>query len=151
MPAANAKSKTLRKPDWLKVRAPAGDAYLKIKSLRQGLRLATVCEEARCPNIAECWGAGTATFMLLGDVCTRACRFCNVKTGRPGGIVDALEPAHVAEAVAAMGLSYVVLTMVDRDDLEDGGAAHVAACVDAVAAVRPGVRVEILAGDFRAV
>jgi lipoic acid synthetase len=138
-----------RKPPWLKVRAPAGEAYARIKDLRETLGLATVCEEARCPNVAECWGAGTATFMVLGDTCTRACRFCNVKTGNPRGAVDRDEPAKVAHAVAAMKLSYVVITMVDRDDLEDGGAAHVAACASAIKAASPGILVETLSGDFQ--
>jgi lipoic acid synthetase len=132
------------------VRPPSGEAYARIKGLRESLGLATVCEEARCPNVAECWGAGTATFMLMGDVCTRACRFCNVKTGNPRGSLDEDEPAKVAQAVAAMGLSYVVLTMVDRDDLEDGGAAHVSACVAAVKQASEGILVETLAGDFGA-
>jgi lipoyl synthase len=137
-----------RKPDWLKVRPPSGESYFRIKDLRESLGLATVCEEARCPNVAECWGSGTATFMLLGDTCTRACRFCNVKTGNPRGKVDAEEPAKVARAVAAMGLTYVVLTMVDRDDLPDGGAAHVAATVRALKDASPGLLVETLVGDF---
>ncbi|MCA9322283.1 MAG: lipoyl synthase [Planctomycetes bacterium] len=138
-----------RKPGWLKIRPPAGAAYQRIKSLRQGLTLATVCEEARCPNQAECWGGGTATFMILGDTCTRGCRFCNVKTGNPKGGLDADEPAKLAEAVLAMDLEYVVLTMVDRDDLEDGGAAHARLCIEALKAARPTIRVEMLAGDFR--
>src|ERR1043165_5692023 len=106
-----------RKPEWLKVRAPAGERYTGLKETLRRLDLHTVCEEARCPNIGECWGAGTATFMLMGDTCTRACRFCNVKTGNPRGWLDPDEPAKVGHAVATMGLSYVVLTMVDRDDL----------------------------------
>jgi lipoic acid synthetase len=138
-----------RKPAWLKVRAPSGESYTRIKELREQLGLATVCEEARCPNIAECWGSGTATFMLLGDTCTRACRFCNVKTGNPRGRVDAAEPGKIAGAVAAMGLSYVVLTMVDRDDLPDGGAAHVAATVAALKRAKPEILVETLVGDFQ--
>lgn len=140
----------LRKPDWLKVKLGGGPNYARIKGLRETLGLATVCEEARCPNIGECWNSGTATFMLLGDTCTRACRFCNVKTGNPGGVVDEGEPERVAEAIATMGLSYVVFTMVDRDDLADGGAAHVARCVDAAKARSPQLLVEVLTGDFRA-
>ncbi len=140
----------LRKPDWLKVKLGGGANYARIKGLRESLGLATVCEEARCPNIGECWNAGTATFMLLGDTCTRACRFCNVKTGNPGGMVDEGEPARVAEAIATMDLSYVVFTMVDRDDLADGGAAHVARCVNAARARSPQLLVEVLTGDFRA-
>lgn len=139
-----------RKPDWLKVRAPSGEEFVRLKNLRKGLKLATVCEEARCPNIGECWGGGTATFMILGDTCTRACRFCNVKTGNPRGRVDADEPAHLADAVSTMKLGYVVLTMVDRDDLPDGGASHVRACVDAVKEASPDIKIELLMGDFRA-
>lgn len=139
-----------RKPSWLKVPAPTGDSYARIKELRKGLALATVCEEARCPNIGECWAQGTATFMVLGDTCTRACRFCNVKTGNPRGWLDRDEPKNVAHAVATMELSYVVLTMVDRDDLDDGGAAHVNACVEAMKAASPDLKVEVLMGDFRA-
>jgi lipoic acid synthetase len=138
-----------RKPEWLKIRPPSGESYFKIKELRESLGLATVCEEARCPNVAECWGSGTATFMLLGDTCTRACRFCNVKTGNPRGKVDAGEPEKVARAVVAMGLSYVVLTMVDRDDLPDGGAAHVGATVRALKRANPDLLVETLVGDFQ--
>jgi lipoyl synthase len=118
--------------------------------LRQGLGLATVCEEARCPNVAECWGGGTATFMLLGDTCTRACRFCNVKTGNPRGKLDMDEPQNVAHAVKTMGLTYVVLTMVDRDDLPDGGAAHVLQCTAALKAAVPDLLIETLLGDFKA-
>ena len=132
------------------MRLPSGPNFERIQALRKDLKLATVCEEARCPNIGECWNAGTATFMLLGDTCTRACRFCNVKTGNPGGRVDADEPRNLANAVHSMGLSYIVLTMVDRDDLADGGAAHVAACVDAAIATSPNLKVEVLSGDFRA-
>ena len=136
-----------RKPAWLKVQAPGGPAYTRIKGLRQGLGLATVCEQARCPNIGECWGGGTATFMLLGDTCTRFCRFCNVKTAARG-LSDPQEPDKVASAVRAMGLTYVVLTMVDRDDLPDGGADHVVRCVEAIKASSPGILVEVLSGDF---
>ena len=139
-----------RKPAWLKVSAPKGRGYSEIKALRKGLGLATVCEEARCPNIGECWDGGTATFMLLGDTCTRHCRFCNVKTGNPRGRTDEDEPAKVAEAVARMKLGYVVLTMVDRDDLPGGGAAHVAACVGAISEASPHTLIEVLGGDFRA-
>ncbi len=110
--------------------------------------LHTVCEEARCPNIFECWGQGTATIMILGETCTRGCRFCSVNTGRPGGIVDPLEPQHTALALAQMGLAYVVLTMVDRDDLQDGGAAHVAETVTRIKELNPALRVETLVGDF---
>lgn len=134
----------------MKIRPPAGENYQRIKALRQDHGLATVCEEARCPNVAECWGGGTATFMLLGDTCTRACRFCNVKTGNPRGTLDADEPAKVAHAVKTMGLTYVVLTMVDRDDLPDGGADHVLRCVTAVKEAVPDLLVETLLGDFQA-
>src|SRR5438067_11203731 len=119
-----------RKPEWLRVRPPSGENYAHLKSLFRSLDLHTVCEEAHCPNVAECWGGGTATIMLLGDTCTRGCRFCNVKTGNPGGAVDAGEPRRVAEGIAALGLRYVVLTTVDRDDLADGGAAHIAETIE---------------------
>ncbi len=142
-------NETQRKPAWLKIRPPSGARYNRIKGLREGLSLATVCEEARCPNLSECWGAGTATFMILGDTCTRACRFCNVNTGNPRGRIDVDEPARLAEAVSTMELSYVVLTMVDRDDLDDGGAGHAALCVEALRQADPKLKVEMLAGDFR--
>lgn len=136
------------KPEWLKVRAPQGERYLDVKRTLQGLELSTVCEHARCPNVGECWGCGTATVMLLGHVCTRGCRFCAVAAGSPGGLVDAREPERVAEAIARLGLDYVVLTMVDRDDLADGGAAHVARTVTVLRERRPGLLVETLTGDF---
>lgn len=138
-----------KKPSWLKIRLPSGERYEQIKALRKGLGLATVCEEARCPNQAECWAGGTATFMLMGDTCTRYCRFCNVKTGNPRGLLDAAEPDKVFEAVTAMELTYVVLTMVDRDDLADGGAAHVARTIRRLRSGAPELKIEILAGDFR--
>ncbi|HYS70853.1 MAG TPA: radical SAM protein, partial [Thermoplasmata archaeon] len=115
-----------RKPEWLKVRPPAGESVVRLRSLLRGLQLHTVCEEAHCPNVGECWGGGTATVMLLGDTCTRGCRFCAVTSGNPRGALDPLEPIKVAQAVAELDLSYVVLTSVDRDDLPDGGAAHFA-------------------------
>ena len=118
-----------RKPDWLKVRAPGGERYAGLKQTLRKLDLYTVCEEARCPNVGECWGAGTATVMLLGHMCTRGCRFCAVTTGNPRGAFDPREPEHVGRAIASLGLKYVVLTMVDRDDLLDGGAAHMARAV----------------------
>jgi len=139
-----------RKPDWLKVRVPGGATFSKIRSERQQRTLATVCEEARCPNIGECWEAGTATFMVLGDTCTRHCRFCSVKTGNPQGRTDASEPEKIAEVIRSLDLSYVVLTMVDRDDLDDGGSAHVVRCVNEVKARSEDIKVEILMGDFRA-
>ncbi|MFO7544458.1 MAG: lipoyl synthase [Trueperaceae bacterium] len=136
------------KPDWLKVRLPSGGKYQDMKRNVTGHRLATVCEEARCPNVAECWNAGTATIMLMGSVCTRACRFCAVATGNPKGLLDPDEPRLAAESVFLMGLTYVVLTSVDRDDLPDGGAAHYAACVRAIRARNPGTEVEALTPDF---
>lgn len=136
------------KPPWLKVRAPGGERYTKLKRTLRELDLHTVCEEARCPNLAECWSAGTATVMILGDTCTRGCRFCAVTTGNPRGAVDPREPEHVARAIARLGLRYVVLTMVDRDDLLDGGAAHLARTVRALRTEVPELLVETLAGDF---
>jgi lipoyl synthase len=137
-----------RKPDWLKVPLPSGIGYKSIKDIVDTHGLATVCQEAMCPNIAECWSAGTATFMLMGSVCTRACKFCAVNTGNPQGRLDPLEPAHIADAVDKMGLQYVVLTSVDRDDLPDGGAAHFARTVRAIKARTPHVKVEALTPDF---
>jgi lipoic acid synthetase len=136
------------KPPWLKVRAPGGESYGKLKDTFRKLDLHTVCEEARCPNVGECWREGTATVMLLGDTCTRGCRFCAVTTGNPRGAVDAREPEHVARAIASMGLQYVVMTMVDRDDLLDGGASHVAATVTRLRELRPDILIETLLGDF---
>jgi lipoic acid synthetase len=136
------------KPPWLKVRAPGGANYTELKETFRALDLHTVCEEARCPNVGECWNEGTATVMLLGDVCTRGCRFCAVTTGDPRGAVDVREPEHVARAIAKMGLQYVVLTMVDRDDLLDGGAGHVARTVTRLHELRPDLLVETLLGDF---
>jgi lipoic acid synthetase len=137
-----------RKPEWLKVRMPGGERHAELTQTFRRLKLHTVCEEARCPNIGECWREGTATIMILGDVCTRGCRFCAVTSGQPGGTVDESEPAHVAGALAQMDLAYVVLTMVDRDDLPDGGAAHVARTVSAIHARSPELLVETLVGDF---
>ena len=137
------------KPAWLKVKAPGGAEYRRLKQTLRKLDLHTVCEEARCPNVGECWAAGTATVMILGDTCTRGCRFCAVKTGNPRGAVDPREPEHVARALAELGLSYAVLTMVDRDDLLDGGADHVAATVRALKRRRPQMLLETLVGDFR--
>ncbi len=136
------------KPAWLKVRAPSGETYTSLKYTLRRLDLHTVCEEARCPNVGECWNAGTATVMVLGDTCTRGCRFCAVATGNPGGMADPREPEHVAKAIAELHLRYVVLTMVDRDDLLDGGAAHVAQTVEAIKRDRPSIMVETLVGDF---
>ncbi|HMJ16045.1 MAG TPA: lipoyl synthase [Polyangiaceae bacterium] len=137
-----------RKPAWLKVRAPGGEVYAGLKATLRKLDLYTVCEEARCPNVGECWSAGTATIMLLGHVCTRGCRFCAVTTGNPRGAVDPREPVHVARAIAQLGLKYVVLTMVDRDDLLDGGAAHVASTVRALREHQPELLIETLVSDF---
>ena len=139
----------LRKPEWLKVRPPQGERYSWIREQRRGLGLATVCEEARCPNLAECWGHGTATFMVLGDTCTRGCRFCAVRTARRGRPVDPDEPRKLADTIAAMALDYIVITSVDRDDLPDQGASHFAECVQAVKDARPGILVETLIPDFR--
>lgn len=138
----------IRKPSWLKSTIPAGKNYFEIKRDLRGKRLATVCEEAKCPNIGTCWNQRTATFMLLGEYCTRACRFCNVKTQNPKGWLDTEEPQKVADSCAKMGLDYVVLTMVDRDDLPDGGADHVSKVIAACHDHNPKMRVEILAGDF---
>ncbi len=137
-----------RKPDWLKVRLPSGEDFEHVRNQLRALQLHTVCEEARCPNLAECWGAGTATIMILGDTCTRGCHFCNVKTGSPKGEVDWLEPKRVAEAVAEMGWKYLVLTAVDRDDLADGGAAIFANTVRMIHKKVPDAKVECLTGDF---
>ena len=138
------------KPRWLRAPMPAGVRFDALKSTVREHRLSTVCEEAHCPNIGECWNAGTATLMLMGAVCTRACRFCAVDTGNPRGWLDAEEPANAARTVALMDLGYVVLTSVDRDDLADGGAGHFAACVRAIKAASPRTAVEALTPDFRA-
>jgi len=138
-----------RKPAWLRAPMPAGARFDAVRAIVREHRLATVCEEAKCPNIGECWNAGTATIMLMGAVCTRACRFCAVDTGNPRGWLDAGEPANVARTVELMNLRYVVLTSVNRDDLADGGAAHYAACVAAIKACRPATAVEALTPDFQ--
>lgn len=137
------------KPEWLKVKAPAGENYNRIKSMLGDLKLATVCQEARCPNIGECWSGGTATFMLMGDVCTRGCRFCAVKTGNPKGKIDTEEPQKVGSAIAQMGLEYVVLTSVNRDDMEDQGAGHFAETIDVIRKNDPDLIVEVLTPDFK--
>jgi lipoic acid synthetase len=137
-----------RRPPWLTVRLPSGEGYTRLRGIMRGLELNTVCEEARCPNIGECWGHGTATFMILGDVCTRACAFCAVKSGRRGGDVDEDEPRRVGEAVARMGLRHAVVTSVDRDDLPDFGAGIFAATIRAIRAASPGTTVEVLTPDF---
>ena len=140
-----------RHPEWIRVRAPYGESYRQLKGLVHGLALHTVCEEAFCPNIGECWGAGTATIMILGDTCTRACRFCAVKTGNPRGIVDGEEPARAANAIAELKLNYIVVTSVDRDDLPDGGAAIFAETVRQIKEQSPKTLVEILTPDFRGI
>ncbi len=137
------------KPDWLKVRLPSGKGYQEVKANVRGNKLNTVCEESKCPNIGECWTAGTATIMLMGSVCTRACRFCSVDTGNPKGWLDHDEPQNSAESIKLMGLKYIVFTSVDRDDLDDGGARHYAECVKAVKKVNPETNVEVLTPDFK--
>lgn len=137
------------KPSWLKVKAPGGETHARLKKLLRERNLHTVCEEASCPNVGECWGSGTATFMLLGDVCTRGCKFCNVKMGNPRGVMDELEPEKTAEAIATLGLEYIVLTMVNRDDLPDQGAEHVARTIRLIRAAAPDLLLETLVGDFR--
>ncbi|MGH8285395.1 MAG: lipoyl synthase [Steroidobacteraceae bacterium] len=139
------------KPAWLKARAPSGDGFQAVKGIVREHRLATVCEEAKCPNIGECWNAGTATIMLMGAVCTRACRFCAVDTGNPHGWLDLDEPENVARSVEVMKLRYVVLTSVNRDDLPDGGATHYAACIRAIKTRNPSTAVEALTPDFQGV
>jgi lipoic acid synthetase len=137
------------KPDWLKVKVPQGERFQWIKGRARALSLHTVCEEARCPNIGECWQGGTATFMLMGDTCTRGCRFCSVKTLRTPGPLDGREPQHIAETIREMGLDYVVLTSVNRDDLPDQGAAHIAETVRRAALASPGLLIEVLIPDFQ--
>jgi len=138
----------LRKPDWIRVRLPLGNAVAKLKSRLRENSLVTVCEEASCPNIHECFSKGTATFMILGEVCTRRCSFCDVAHGRPLA-VDTSEPQQLAETIASMQLKYVVITSVDRDDLRDGGAQHYADCIRAVRVASPNIKIEILVPDFR--
>lgn len=137
------------KPEWLKVRAPSGDNYNRIKDMLGELKLATVCQEAKCPNIGECWTGGTATFMLMGEVCTRGCRFCNIKTGNPKGAIDPFEPEKVAYSISQMNLEYVVITSVDRDDLDDQGSDHFARTVSTIKKLAPKLIVEILTPDFQ--
>ena len=138
----------LRKPEWIRVRAGGGERFTEIKKILREAKLHTVCEEASCPNIGECFGHGTATFMIMGDLCTRRCPFCDVAHGRPQPL-DAEEPRHLAETIAAMKLKYVVITSVDRDDLRDGGAQHFVDCIRAVRELSPATRIEILTPDFR--
>lgn len=148
MTATKESTENFGKPRWLKTKIPTGQTYFDIKRDLKERKLATVCEEAKCPNIGECWNTRTATFMILGDTCTRACRFCQVKTGNPNGWLDPNEPEQVAASAAKMGLEYVVMTMVDRDDLHDGGAAHVGATIQALQKALPKLLIEILVGDF---
>jgi len=136
-----------RKPDWIRVKAPVSRGYAETREIVRANGLHTVCEEAGCPNIGECWEKKHATFMIMGDTCTRACAFCNVKTGLPGAL-DPVEPAHVADATAKLGLAHVVITSVDRDDLDDGGAAHFAAVIRAIRARTPQTTIEVLTPDF---
>ncbi len=138
----------LRKPEWIRVRAGGGERFTRIKKILREASLHTVCEEASCPNIGECFGHGTATFMIMGDLCTRRCPFCDVAHGRPQPL-DAEEPRHLAETIAAMQLRYVVVTSVDRDDLRDGGAGHFVDCIRAIRTTSPATRIEILTPDFR--
>lgn len=140
---------SLPKPEWLKVRAPGGERYSFIKTRMRELGLATVCEEARCPNVAECWGGGTATIMVMGDTCTRGCRFCAVKTNRNGQPLDPEEPVKVAGMISQLGLEYIVITSVDRDDIADQGASHFAETVRQVKAHQADLLVEVLIPDFR--
>ncbi len=137
------------KPRWLTVTPPNGPNYQGLKELFRNLNLHTVCEEAHCPNVHECWGGGTATLMLMGDVCSRACRFCMVTPGKPQGVLDSSEPDNVAFALSQMGLTYVVLTSVDRDDLTDGGSSHLARTIKLVKEKNPGMLVEVLIPDFQ--
>ena len=137
----------LRKPDWIRVKAPVSAGYIETQQIVRANGLHTVCEEAGCPNIGECWEKKHATFMIMGDTCTRACAFCNVKTGLPGAL-DPAEPQHVAEAIAKLGLTHIVITSVDRDDLDDGGAAHFAAVIRAIRARCPRTTIEVLTPDF---
>ena len=136
------------KPAWIRAKAPSGPGVTRIKRILREQRLSSVCEEAACPNLGECFSHGTATFMIMGDICTRRCPFCDVAHGKPQTL-DADEPAKLAAAIGAMGLKYVVITSVDRDDLRDGGAAHFAACIREVRAANPGIQVEVLVPDFR--
>ena len=137
-----------RRPDWIKVRPPKGETYRNLKRLMRTKELHTVCEEAHCPNMGECWGAGTATFLILGDICTRSCRFCDVKTGRPLPL-DWEEPERVAQAVKSMNLRHVVITSVNRDERKDGGAPIFAGCINRIREIQPGCSIEVLIPDFK--
>jgi lipoyl synthase len=140
--------KPRRRPEWMRVRPPKGEDYKWVRGLMRSKQLHTVCEEAHCPNIGECWGERTATFLILGDVCTRSCGFCDIKTGRPGPI-DWAEPERVAQAVSAMELNHVVITSVNRDERKDGGAPIFARCIERIREVRPGCSIEVLIPDFK--
>ncbi len=146
--STEAKPTPERRPEWLKVKAPGGETYANVKTMMRSKTLHTVCEEARCPNISECWNAGTATFMILGDTCTRSCGFCAVKTGRPP-VLDVEEPGRVAEAVKSMNLKHAVITSVNRDELADGGSRIFAETIIAVRKANPGITIEVLIPDFK--
>ena len=148
IPIKVVQGETLRKPEWIRARAGGGERFTEIKRVLREAKLHTVCEEASCPNIGECFGHGTATFMIMGDLCTRRCPFCDVAHGRPQPL-DAEEPRHLGETIAAMKLKYVVITSVDRDDLRDGGAGHFVDCIRAVRELSPATKIEILTPDFR--
>ena len=137
-----------KKPDWIRVKAPTSEGYKQTRDILRAHRLVTVCEEAGCPNVGECWSQGHATMMIMGDVCTRACSFCNIATGKPLAALDQFEPGRVADAVKKLGLKHVVITSVDRDDVDDGGAAHFAQTIRAVRRQSPGTTIEILTPDF---
>ena len=149
IPAGNALPFKHRRPEWLKVRAPWGDTYQTIKSMMRSEGLHTVCEEARCPNIGECWGAGTATFLIMGDTCTRSCGFCAIKTGRPE-VLDILEPDRVARTIQKMGgLTHAVITSVNRDERKDGGAPIFAGCINRIREIQQDCSIEVLIPDFK--
>ncbi|MBM7069621.1 lipoyl synthase [Actibacterium sp. 188UL27-1] len=137
-----------KKPDWIRVKAPVGEGYTQTRDIMREHKLVTVCEEAGCPNVGECWNQGHATMMIMGEVCTRACTFCNIATGKPPEALDVFEPGRVADAVKKLGLNHVVVTSVDRDDIEDGGAAHFAQTIRAIRRQSPGTTIEILTPDF---
>ena len=141
-------NKQPKKPDWIRVKAPTSDGYKKTRNLMRENNLVTVCEEAGCPNVGECWSQGHATMMIMGDVCTRSCSFCNIATGKPPEALDVFEPGRVAHAVAKLGLHHVVITSVDRDDIEDGGAEHFAQTIRAIRKKNPSTTIEILTPDF---
>lgn len=148
-PPSRRRTPRVPKPSWLKVKMPGGPRYNRIKAKARTLKLHTVCEEAHCPNVGECWGAGTATFMVMGGICTRGCRFCAVTTRKNGMPLDPMEPTNLGETIAEMDLDYVVVTSVDRDDLDDQGAGHFAACIRAIRHQSPKTMVEVLIPDFR--